>query len=218
MSLETIIMADVIQSRKLGQAELGRQLVAFTARLNAMRRDSIRSPLTVTLGDEFQGVARDLQAGGQLLFAAEELRLRENCAFQLRYVIYEGVIETAINTENSHGMLGAGLTAARTILARKDRARPHIYFHLQDARLTYLLNRLGRLLWTLLKDWKRNDYQLIADMITPDDDAAVARRWGKDRSQIWKRRRSLRIPDYIDLKEVIQDLMMPLPEINESGV
>lgn len=208
MSLETIFMADVIGSRKrdaAGQSALAASLAGFTAQLNTAHRIKIRSPLTVTLGDEFQGVVFNLKAAMSLLFAAEELRLETAASFQLRYVIYEGEIDTPVNPEHAHGMLGCGLTAARAALAEKGRGRPHISVHLNDGRLATALNSIFRVLWTLLEDWRAKDYLLIADMISFSN-ACIAEKRRIHPSQILRRRRTLRITDYIDLREAVLNL------------
>lgn len=206
--LSNILMADVVGSQDLPGTQLQRALTRWLASVNESRKPLILSPLTSTLGDEFQGVVYNLKSGINLIMHLEEWRLRERLPFSLRYVLYQGWIDTRINPTIAYGMMGDGLSEARKILTDKRRDRPNIHFHIhQDPTRSHQLNLAARVLHTLLTSWNApRDGGIIFDMISTADNEAVGRKHGKNRSQIWKRRQTLRIDDFHALRELIHDL------------
>ncbi len=249
----TILMGDVVGSRKLSSLNVQDRLKDAVTAINAEPGIRILSPLTITLGDEFQGVVSDVAAAVQILFAFEEYRLRKSLPFRLHFVTYIGSIDTELNEDIAHGMLGPGLTHARTLLTEKKRGRRQYTFgsllpddntptqhsgprplgddDLQEGRrgppaqrapadsplpyawLRFQLRQLTgvfAMLERLTSHWKPKDFPLIADMIThPDDDARVGTLNGKNRSQIWKRRKTLRIDDFFTLRGLATEIAAP---------
>ncbi len=201
-------MADVVGSQDFSGTQLQRALSRWLASTNEARKPLLLSPLTSTLGDEFQGVVFNLKSGINLIMRLEEWRLRERLPFSLRYVLYQGRIDTRINPDIAYGMMGDGLTEARKILTDKRRDRPNIHFHIhQDPTRSHQLNLAARVLHTLLASWNApRDGGIIFDMISTEDNEEVGRKHGKNRSQIWKRRQTLRIDDFHALRELIHDL------------
>lgn len=182
----------------------------FTQLVSSCNTDlgpGICSPYTVTLGDEFQGVAKSLESAVESIFYFEEAMLRRVLDYKLRYVLHYGIIDTPLNRRIAHGMMGAGLTRARQLLNQKRRARHRFLFELSDKHLTNQLNRLFSVVASLTAQWRPKDYPLIVDMLANDSNEQVGAKHGKNRSQIWKRRRHLRIDEYNTLKQVIFDLI-----------
>ena len=108
-----ILMADVIRSRNQDGERLMQdleKLVEEVAKINPAR---FLSPMTITLGDEFQAVVRSAVDAVEIMFSLEEQRIMLQLPLKLRYVLHRGVIETPINAKSAHGMLGKGLTQAR---------------------------------------------------------------------------------------------------------
>lgn len=79
----------------------------------------ILTPLTITLGDEFQCLAKSDYDGILLLIGIEKKILELNLPINLHYVLLNGEITTKIDTSTSYGMLGNGLTEARKLLSSK---------------------------------------------------------------------------------------------------
>lgn len=203
MAFYHVIMADVVKSSSLDQVQLGSDLQQLVQSCNEHLAGVLLSPLTVTLGDEFQGVASSLEGAIESLFTLEEMLLEKAYPFRLRYVVLYGEIRTEINPEIAYGMLGPGLTAARARLVSKERSRPRFQFKLGDDVATTMLERLFRLLELLVQEWKSKDSLLISELITQRSIKEVAERLDKDRSLVWKRRKSLRIEEYLILKELV---------------
>lgn len=198
-----ILMGDVIGSSNYEPENLGNNLKELVHSANEDLRDKTLSPYTVTLGDEFQGVTKSLKSGIETLFYFEEQRLAQKLDFKLHYVLHFGKIETEINQETSYGMLGNGLAEARKKLTAKKRDRKRFNFSLEEKEQAEQLNRLFEVLDGITEKWKPEDFALILDMIRNNNDQDVGEKNGKDRSQIYKRRKTLMIHEHNLLKESI---------------
>jgi hypothetical protein len=201
-----ILMGDVVKSRNYDARELRRRFIDVVASCNKGLAQEVLSPYTVTLGDEFQGVARSLLSAIDAIFYMEETVLIKTFEFKIRYVIVHGEIDTTINKLKAHTMMGPGLTRARKILTDKGRGTPRFRFDLPDTYRMEQLNRLFLVADGVMDRWDPADGRLILDMIDNSHNAEVADRHGKNRSQIWKRRKTLLIEEYRALKETIREL------------
>lgn len=198
-----ILMGDVIGSSDYNPSELGKSLKSLVKYINESLEEKTLSPYTVTLGDEFQGVTKSLKSGIETLFYFEELRLEQQHEFKLHYVLHHGKIETEINPETSYGMLGEGLTQAREKLTSKKRDRKRFNISLRSDEQSMQLDRLFEVLDGITERWKVDDFPLILDMIRNQNDQEVGEKHEKDRSQIYRRRKTLMIKEYTVLKEFI---------------
>jgi hypothetical protein len=146
--LNYILMADIIGSRKTNQQKLMKDFKNTAGKVDHELRDQFLSPITITLGDEFQSIPRDLPSALNIILRLEEAIIKAKKGFRLRYVLVEGLIETPINSKTGYEMLGSGLTRARELASKLScRMRPW------DARLLIPLSRFKALLTT--GNWKR---------------------------------------------------------------
>ncbi|MGM0506881.1 MAG: SatD family protein [Bacteroidota bacterium] len=198
-----ILMADVVGSSNLDRKKLADSLRDSVSGVNDSLQKNILSPFTITLGDEFQGLARSLQDAVKILFFLEEQRLEKGLDFKLHYVLHEGEIDTEINRETSYGMLGTGLAEARKKLTDRKRDRLRFEFSLTDVSRTVQINRLFEVVDGIVSRWKRKDFELVLVMLQNENDQDVGDRFEKDRSQIYKRRKTLMIREYLCLKEFL---------------
>lgn len=202
-----IVMGDVIGSRRLDAPKLRHQLKSLLRACNKELNAAILSPYTTTLGDEFQGIAGSLRGAAECIFYLEETRIKNQWDFQIRYVAHYGEIQTPINREIAYGMMGPGLATARTLLTDKRRGQPRFHFDLPDKRLAKNLTRLCKVIDGLIDRWNRVTFPLVSDMLSEQNDERVAGKHGKNRSQIWKRRKHLLIEEYRLTKAVVFDLI-----------
>ncbi len=200
-------MGDVVSSSKYEARKLGKDFNTTVNYVNEEFKEYIVSPLTITLGDEFQSVVNSIKDGIKTIFELEERILREQHTFKLHYVLYEGDINTKINTEIAYGMMGPGLTEARKMLNSKSRARKRFQFHLEDELQTKQITRIFEVLDSIILGWKRTDFSLILSMINNENNQQVGDQFGKTRSQIWKRRNTLMIKEYNLLKALVLDYL-----------
>src|ERR1700731_4801117 len=105
-----ILMGDVIGSRKKDQLMLINSFKETINAVNKEKKNDFLSPMTITLGDEFQSVIKNLSAALDIIFSIEEEIAASGKNFKLRYILEEGEIETPINSKIAYGMLGSGLT------------------------------------------------------------------------------------------------------------
>ena len=197
-------MGDVVNSSDYDGEILSKELNVLVSETNTTFKKNILSPLTITLGDEFQGVLKTTASGINLLFHLEEDILRKEFDFKLHYVFLLGEIESEINPKIAYEMLGKGLTEARKLLSSKKRNRKRFNFKLSDKEQSDQLTKLFEVLDAIILNWKKEDYALILDMISNDNNEEVGEIHGKNRAQIWKRRNTLMINEYNLLKDFIQ--------------
>lgn len=197
-------MADIIKSRQSDQKNLMREFKVITDGINKVNTKQFLSPLTITLGDEFQGVMKSPADALAVIFKLEEEILGRQAGFRLRYVLVEGVIDTPINHQIAYGMLGEGLSKARRALQESKQSSLRFHIDLQNTRKSKALNFSFLIYQSLLDNWNvKKDYELIMAFIELRDYKQVAEKLQKTRSQIWKREKSLKINEYIAIKEII---------------
>ena len=123
----TILMADIISSGYFEQEHLMNDFKKAVNLINKRHKKHLISPLTITLGDEFQGIPESISSALEIIFDLEEMLIQQHFTFRLRYSLGQGVIDTPINTKVAYGMLGSGLTQAREALEALK--HEHIRFH-----------------------------------------------------------------------------------------
>ncbi len=200
-------MGDVEGSSGLESGFVQHSLGELVENINNEQKPSILSPLTITLGDEFQGITSSTEHGIDLLLELEEYRLKHQIPYRLHYVLLEGAIDTEINTETAYGMLGSGLSKARELLSSKKRDRNRFEIRLEDEFISIQINRLFSVLDGISESWKVSDFPLILNMLTEPNNQIVADQHQKTRAQIWKRRKTLQVEHYRTIQEVIKDLI-----------
>ncbi|MFZ1694421.1 MAG: SatD family protein [Flavobacteriales bacterium] len=203
-----ILMADIVGSSDAPQpAGLMKAFGRVVGEVGKANAHHFRSPITITLGDEFQSVARDVAAAVGVIIALEEAIVRKGGPFKLRYVLHEGRIDTPINTERAHAMLGPGLTDARTMLGelKKDR-RSRFRVAVGQERLSGLLNDAFLLFGALVDEWGTKDLPLVAAFLKHGGYREVADALGKDTSLMWRRDKGLRMEEYAAAKRLLLSL------------
>ncbi|KAK0348888.1 hypothetical protein LTR94_035341, partial [Friedmanniomyces endolithicus] len=102
-------MGDLVASEAAtSRRALHRVFNAAIDEVNAAQRATLVSPLTITLGDEFQGLADTL---------ADAIRIARRVRFALmaqdvacRVLVGEVAIDTPVNPERAWNMMGDGLS------------------------------------------------------------------------------------------------------------
>jgi hypothetical protein len=198
-----ILMGDIVGSSEYEAEELRKEFLQLISLCNKSLEKQILSPYTVTLGDEFQGIAKSLPAVLETLFFLEETSLQKHLLFKIRYVTVQGRIDTPLNRDKAYTMMGPGLTLARKILTDKKRGVPRFRFVLKDKYLMNQINRLFLVIDGLTEKWNIDDAQLILNMLADTNNENVGKKQDKNRTQIWKRRKNLMIEEYRALKKAI---------------
>ena len=217
-TISIVYMADIINSRERLSSDDYVKFRNAVMKINGMFSEFILSPLTITLGDEYQGVIKGRDRKDSIIKALDIVfRVEETLKFQLasvelRHVIYEGRIDTEINELIAHGMIGEALTNARQELTELKKGRrmcKRFSIHIQDEPL--LSTQLERCLFlneSITDRWKTNDSEIITKFIETNNYNEVAIALGKDRSLMWRRQRSLWMREYHEVKNLIHDMVI----------
>jgi len=195
-------MGDIVESMKSNHAVTYKSLKSLVEEANDLSDTLILSPLTITLGDEFQGVSTDFEAAITLLFEIDERSRLLESPLKLRFSAVYGLISTPINKELAHGMIGEGLQQARELVSAKKRGQRKFQIDTGQPDIDFRLNGLFHVIESISNRWKRDDFVLINEMIKEENDQNVGDLFQKTRQQIYKRRKTLLIEEYRALKSL----------------
>jgi hypothetical protein len=127
---------------------------AFNNAINSANKSwtaEIESPLTITLGDEFQGLLRTLLSAWSV---ASDLRLGLLVAnVSCRFVIGTTRLETPVNPREAWNMMGSGLAAAREKLNDKRTGNAYRFSLPGETILESLLDAVGDSLTEVEAGW-----------------------------------------------------------------
>lgn len=202
-----ILMADIIKSSEKKPEALMTHFKEVVAQANKRFGKSILSPLTITLGDEFQGVVKDMETAVELIFFLDQELLTAARMYRLRYVIHYGEISTPLNKENSHGMLGEGLTFARRHLEKLKHEKEEVSVTGLDEDNALKINLAFGLYRALYNDWPEKDRRTAYDFISIRDYKEMAKVYDKDVSTMWRKERSLKMHEFYQAKALIKLLI-----------
>tara|TARA_Y100001972_G_scaffold128821_1_gene191972 strand:+ start:5348 stop:5971 length:624 start_codon:yes stop_codon:yes gene_type:complete len=198
-----ILMADIVDSSEYSSGPLMDEFKQLVKKVNKEFDDGIKSPLTITLGDEFQGIMKDLSSAVDIIFRLEELIVERASGFKMRYVLLYGEVETPIEERHAHGMLGKGLTEARNRLTELKKSFNR--FEMAGLPIADQLNKLFVLFQHFVDSWHEKDRQVVDAFLKYGDYKMVAKKLKKDPSTMWRRERSLAISEYLVCKELIKE-------------
>lgn len=166
-----VIMGDLVRSESSLPIELLHE--RFNQAIdhqNLEHAGTLVSPLTITLGDEFQGLASTLT---QAMTIARDLRL-ELLADKIdcRFVVGIVEIKTPLNPLKAWNMMGPGLSRARNKLNQK-KADQFYRFSIAEAPITEaLLDAIGAGLSAIERSWtdqQREDISALMSGLSPTE-------------------------------------------------
>lgn len=199
-----ILMADIIASSEKNQIELMNNFKELVSEINKTFKDEILSPLTITLGDEFQCVLKDLKSSTDIILQLEENIIHKKLNFKLRYVLNQGSIETPINELIAYEMLGTGLTDARYKLNLLKAEKHRFIISIDNNFKNDLLKDAFIVFENIIDKWSMvNEFEIVSNFIKFKDYKMVSKIMGKTRSQLWKREKTLNIESYNSIKNII---------------
>lgn len=160
-----ILMGDLVDSEAFKNTPaLHTAFNAAVGRQNAATDSGPISPLTITLGDEFQGVYRAMEHAAR---AARDMRFDlMDQGIDCRFVIGRVRIDTPLNPERAWNMMGPGLSDARDILNAKAAGLTYRFSLPDQPELAKLLDALGAGLSVIERSWteiQRRDIQALLD-------------------------------------------------------
>ncbi|WP_010185073.1 SatD family protein [Sphingomonas sp. PAMC 26605] len=142
-------------------------------RQNDERRPALASPLTITLGDEFQGLMISFL---DAVCAARTMRLELlGHGIECRFVIGAVSLRTPLNDQRAWNMMGPGLGAARAKLNDKRSSSLYRFSFPTDPLLERLLDAIGASLTAIERRWtetQRSDVLAALEGLSATDIAA----------------------------------------------
>lgn len=178
-------MGDLVDSER--SPSVGALHEAFNAAVSSINHEEaaqLVSPLTITLGDEFQGLVSTLSAA---LHIVRKLRFELLSAdVDCRFVVGLATIETPINRRQAWNMMGPGLATARAILNDKS-GTSYYRFSLPDEPLfETMLNALGAGSSAIERAWTIRQRDDIIASLQGQNAAEIARRRNISAHSIYK--------------------------------
>ncbi|MBC7426173.1 MAG: hypothetical protein H7321_06520 [Bacteroidia bacterium] len=199
-----ILMADILQSSERNSKTLIAEFKSMVAYFNKKHRATLLSPLTITLGDEFQGIIDTIENGIKLLFEIEEFIIKKEYGFKLRFVLNYGRIDTEVNKKKAYEMLGPGLTESRKILNSLKTKESRFWIHTSKKSASNLIINKAFVIYQSFTDsWNIKDLKIVTEFLAHKDYKKVAEIIGIDPSSAWRRKKSLKINEYIYIRELI---------------
>ena len=200
-----ILMADIINSGSKNSKLLMMEFKEIVSIINNANSKNLISPLTITLGDEFQGLANTIENAIKTIFDIEEKIVGKKYDLKLRYVLLYGKIDTEINNTVAYEMLGDGLTNARkelNSLKNKD-SRFQVRLNINEIKKEQYLNKAFLIYQKFVDSWKEKDLKIVKEFLLNNDYKIVAQNVNIDQSNAWRRKKSLNIQEYNDIKQII---------------
>jgi hypothetical protein len=197
-----ILMADIINSSEKPSDLLMAHFKQLVEKINDHHSYYLKSPLTITLGDEFQGIVTSMEKGIEIIFDLDLFTL--TAGYRLRYVLVYGDIDTPVNKEIAYGMLGPGLTRARKELEMMKKGDSEILILGVKSELEEKLALAFQLYRSMYNDWPEKDREVAYDLIMEADYKKVAILHDRDTSSMWRKERTLKMKEFQSAKKLIR--------------
>jgi hypothetical protein len=182
------VIADVVASRTLhNRGEVQQQLKRSLAARNADRGpNTLLSPYTLTLGDEFQAVpARAHGVFRDLLCIAADLQ-----PVQMRFALGLGTIDTAIDPDRAIGMDGSAFHRARAGIEHLKQDSGYCRVDGLDEINAALVNQGLTLAFGRLAGARGSRMALAAGLLGGERIADIATRLGRSEQTLYKTARN----------------------------
>lgn len=171
-STHAVIMGDLVSSETTQSVKrLHTRFNKAIDTANVSRQRDIASPLTITLGDEFQGLTRSLTAALEIARILRLTLLAEN--IDCRFVIGFASIETPVNRKTAWNMMGPGLAAAREKLGNKQDPNTMRFSLPGEDVMETLLDTIGLAITDIQESWTARQMQLVVMTETTDQSVAT---------------------------------------------
>src|SRR5690606_6199855 len=125
-------------------------------------KKKIISPLTITLGDEFQGLVDNIITSFDIALFIRWRLLQKGIS--TRFVIGEGKVETEINHQNAWNMMSTSLTECRKILNRKNDKSFYRFYLESDRSFESILNVIGENLIFIEEKWTPTQQKYVMEV------------------------------------------------------
>jgi SatD family (SatD) len=197
------LMGDLVSSEATPSVpDLYATFNAAIAEANRETAKRLVSPLTITLGDEFQGIFRRLADGLDVMRAVRTRLLSQGVA--CRFALGVIRLETPVNDQQAWNMMGLGLANTRQRLT--DKRDPNAYrFDLPGQPTeTVLMEAIGASLSDIESGWtERQRDVVLASLTTPASE--LARQSGMALQTFYKHRWAGHFDVYVRQWEALRE-------------
>jgi hypothetical protein len=189
-----VVMGDLVSSEDTASIEaLHDRFNSAVQWANATHGPMIVSPLTITLGDEFQGLCATLEGG---LGVVRDLRARLlTNGVGCRFVVGAVRLETPVNPARAWNMMGPGLAGSRQRLADKRDANAYRFELRGQPELQALMEAVGASLTQIEDSWTDRQREVVL-ALRAESAAPLAARLGMSPQTLYKIRRAGRFDLY----------------------
>lgn len=188
------VMGDLVDSEgALSRAALHATFNAAVDAVNAACAARLASPLTITLGDEFQGLCAGMAEG---LGIVRDLRTRLLLrGVECRFTVGAVRLSTPVNADRAWSMMGEGLAETRASLTGRRTASAYRFVAPGQPTVQLLMEAVGAELTDIERGWTRRQREVILLGLSQDA-AALAARLETSVQNIYQVRRSGRFEAY----------------------
>ncbi|MDO8408945.1 MAG: SatD family protein [Phenylobacterium sp.] len=189
-----VVMGDLVSSEDTASVEaLHSRFNAAVQWANEAHGPSIVSPLTITLGDEFQGLCASLKGG---LGVVRDLRAQLLAdGIGCRFVLGAVRLETPVNRARAWNMMGPGLAGSRQRLGDKRDVNAYRFELRGEPELQALMEAVGASLTQIEDSWTDRQREVVL-ALRAESAAPLAERLGMSAQTLYKIRRAGRFDLY----------------------
>ena len=157
--LYLVIIGDIIKSRKLSNRyEVQKTFASVVSEVQTTYAGELVSPITLTIGDEFQSVMRQAR---ELFKIVDDLET-QMLPVQLRHGFGIGEIDTEINEQYSIGMDGPAFHRAREALEISRKQNLRYYLCYDNSRTEQQINLLLSWIDAASRNWTPEKRKTLA--------------------------------------------------------
>jgi hypothetical protein len=156
----TVIMGDIVDSEKSDSRQaLSRTFNFNITAANRRFRKYLASPLTITLGDEFQGLVINAAKSFEIIADIRINLLAQGV--RCRFVLGTVDLDTKVNPKNAWNMMGDGLAQARAKLNDKRDSNAYRFSMPSNPPIARLLGAVGNSLTIVEEQWTATQLEYI---------------------------------------------------------
>lgn len=198
-----VIMGDLVHSEAAPSAnELHYRFNVAVDEANAAFAKDLTSPLTITLGDEFQGLCRNLDVGLSLMRQVRWRLLKND--IQCRFVVGLVSLATPLNEVRAWNMMGPGLARAREKLGQKRDPNAYRFSFTDQPIFEALMDGVGLTLTDIETEWTKRQRDIVfASFRMAESSSVIAGRFGIAESVFYKIRRAAKFDLYSKLWSIL---------------
>jgi hypothetical protein len=181
-----VLMGDLVGSERAASVKaVHRAFNKAVDDANEAHAGHIASPLTITLGDEFQGLLTSFVHAWDVAVALRfELLIAE---MPCRFVVGAAKLETPVNTKEAWNMMGSGLAAARDKLNDKRIASAYRFSFPDEPVVVPLLDAVGAALTAIEEAWTPTQLEYYSkSRAAKRGNADVAKKLGVSERSLYK--------------------------------